>query len=108
VGRPAQAASVVQACLDDSRIEIVDPEGVYSYRLVLARALMEIPGSDENAIRTLLEKSLESVRRARRRRPLLFALVHEMERRGRAASTDPLEPVKVEFDAVAQGAGLSL
>ena len=106
-GRPAEAAEVLQAPLRVTS-EAIRPETLGYHQLVLAHALSLSPGENEDATRTLIEASLQTFRALRQRRPLLLALVYEMERRARREGQDPFDPVQAEFDALAQGAGLAL
>jgi transcriptional regulator with GAF, ATPase, and Fis domain len=99
-GMPAEAIDLLQTGLK-SRLEEVEPDMADFARLLLAQAMLEAPSADDQDIRMLLEKCQQGFRRRRKIRPLMLALVVEMEARSRPGDSAPLDPVRSEFEALA-------
>ena len=100
-GRAGEAVSALRQTLDMPLTQ-VEPEIVDYVRMLLADALIESGGGDDE-IRALLTRSLEGCRGRGKRRAWMMALVIEMERRARPDSAEPFEQVRAEFDAVVGG-----
>ena len=100
-GRPGEAVDLLREALADS-LEQVEPDMIDSTRMLLAHALLEVPGAPEKEISVPLEKCIEGFRRRRKRRSLLMALVIDLERRARPGAEDPLDPVRAEFDVLVE------
>ena len=87
-------------------LEEVEPDMVDYARLLLAQALLETPERGRAAMSGRCSKAASAGFRERRKtRPLLLALALEMELRSRPAARRPLEPVRLEFEALAAQAG---
>ena len=99
-GRPAEAAELLRDALRGAG-EQIEPDIVDTARMLLAHALMEVPGADDEAIALPLARSLEGFRQRRKTPRLLMALVIELERRALVGIQDPFEPVHMEFEALA-------
>jgi Nif-specific regulatory protein len=103
-GRPAEAVGLLREGLQRA-LEKIEPDMLDYARMLLSHALLETPSADENDIRVLLERCQEGFRRRRKARPLLIALVLDMEMRSRPGRPDPFEPVRMEFEALRKRQG---
>jgi Nif-specific regulatory protein len=106
-GRPAEAVELLRRGLDGELAQI-EPDTVDYARVLLAHALLETPAADAQDARLLLETCQDGFRRRRKERPLLIALVQELERRSVPGSAEPFDPVAAEFDALAKRYGREL
>jgi Nif-specific regulatory protein len=98
-GRPGDAIVLLREAIDLPR-DKTEPENVDTAHVLLAAAWLESGQADESNLRSLLEETLARCDRRRKSRGLLVALAIEMERRARASSPDPFEPISERFDAV--------
>ncbi len=101
-GRPAEAVERLREILatEEGRVE---PDILDFAHLVLAHALLEVPGADDRSIATPLQRATSGFRERRKVRPLLLSLAFELERRARPGIRDPFEPAQLEFEALAAG-----
>ncbi len=99
-GRAGQAIGRLRDVLDRP-LEQVEPENVDYGRMLLADAWIESGSADEETVRGLLDESLRRCRRRRKPRPLLMAMVIDLERRARPDCADPFEPLDRELQAIA-------
>jgi Nif-specific regulatory protein len=106
-GRPAEAVELLRQGLDGALAHI-EPDMVDYARMLLAHALLETPAADARDAGLLLEKCQDGFRRRRKKRPLLIALVQELERRSVPGAAEPFDPVAAEFDALAKHYGREL
>ncbi len=103
-GRPSEAAALLRESVEAPPRDL-DADAWDYQRVVLGHALLHASADHDATVKSLFDKALDGFRRRRRKRALLMTLVQEMERRARPGVSDPFEPVKIEFDATAQGAG---
>jgi transcriptional regulator with GAF, ATPase, and Fis domain/tetratricopeptide (TPR) repeat protein len=103
-GLPAEAMELLREGLK-LPLAKVEPDMIDYARLLLARALIETPDAEERDVRLLLEGCQRGFRERRKTRALLLALALEMEWRSRPDGSAPLEPVRLEFEALATQAG---
>jgi transcriptional regulator with GAF, ATPase, and Fis domain len=106
-GRPAEAVQLLREGMQTG-LDTIEPDSLDYGRMVLALALLETPTADESDVRVLLERCQDGFRRRRKTRPLLLALVLDMETRARPGRPEPFEPVRLEFEALAGRAGAEL
>jgi len=100
-GRGGEAMVLLRETLDRP-LSRVEPENVDYARMLLAEAWMESGSGDEDNIRALLDETLARCRARPKRRPLLAALVIEMERRARPGCDDAFEPISLQFGAAVE------
>jgi transcriptional regulator with GAF, ATPase, and Fis domain/tetratricopeptide (TPR) repeat protein len=103
-GRAGEAMVLLRETVDRP-LARVEPENVDYARMLLAEAWMETGSGDEDTIRALLEETLARCRTRPKRRPLLAALVIEMERRARPGCDEAFEPISLEFGAAVESSG---
>ncbi len=106
-GMPAEAIELLREGLK-AQLEEVEPDMVDYARLLLAQAMLESPSADEGEIAAMLERCQAGFRQRRKSRPLLVALVTEMEARSRPGAAAPFDPVNREFRALANSVGPDL
>lgn len=96
-GRPAQAVDLLREALSGP-LEQIEPDMLDTARVLLAHALLEVPGSDDADIALLLGIAQQGFRKRGKVRTLLVALVTEMERRSRPGHAEPFAAVRSEYD----------
>ena len=106
-GRPAEAIERLRELFEDPRLE-KSTDRLDFTRIVASQAAIALPIPDLARCKPMLETAIANFRSRRDKRNLLYALVTEMERRAIPECGDPFDPIRVEFEAVAQGAGLNL
>jgi transcriptional regulator with GAF, ATPase, and Fis domain len=106
-GRPAEAVDLLRKGMK-AELEQVEPDVIDFARILLAQALLESSPTESPDVRLLIERSQEGFRRRRKSRPLLIALVLELERLAAHGTNEPFEPVRMEFEALARRYGPAL